>query len=68
MSLNFMVAITVHSDFGDQENKIWQFPLFPQIFAMHEVTGPDAMILVFWMLIFKLSFFTLLSQPHQVPF
>ena len=31
----------------------------------HEVIGLDAMILVFWMLSLKGSFFTLLSHPHQ---
>ena len=31
----------------------------------HEVMGPDAMILVFWMLSFKVSFFTLLFHFHQ---
>ena len=31
----------------------------------HEVMGPDAMILVFWMLSFKPLFFTLLVHFHQ---
>ena len=31
----------------------------------HEVMGPDTMILVFWMLSFKLFFFTLLFNFHQ---
>ena len=31
---NFVAAVTIHSDFGDQENKICQFPLFPHLFAM----------------------------------
>ena len=31
----------------------------------HEVMGPDAMILVFWMLNFKPALFTLLFHPHQ---
>ena len=31
----------------------------------HKVMGPDAMILVFWMLSFKPTFFTLLSHLHQ---
>ena len=31
----------------------------------HEVMGPDAMILVFSMLCFQVSFFTLLIHPHQ---
>ena len=37
-----MGAVTICSDFGAQENKDCQ-----------EVMGPDAMILVFWMLSFK---------------
>ena len=60
-----MATITIHSDFGAQENKICQFPLFPLFPSIcHEVMGLDAMILVFWMLRFKptfsLSSFTLL--------
>ena len=51
-SFNFVAAITVCTDFGAQENKIWHcFPI-----CCHEVTGPDAMILVFWMLGFKPPF------------
>ena len=33
VSFNFMAAVTIHSDFGAQENKICQFPLFPHIFV-----------------------------------
>ena len=29
-----MAAITISSDFGAQKNKVWQFPLFPHLFAM----------------------------------
>ena len=62
--LNFMAPVTVHSDFGAQENKICHCcHFFP--FYLHEVMGPDAMILVFWMLIFKpvfsLSSFTFIE-------
>ena len=32
--LNFVAAVTVHSDFEVQENKICQFPFFPLLFAM----------------------------------
>ena len=32
--LNFMVAVTICSDFGAQENKVSLFPLFPHLFAM----------------------------------
>ena len=42
-----MAAITICSDFGAPQNKVWHcFRYFS-----HEVMGPDAMILVFWMLI-----------------
>ena len=34
----------------------------------HQVMGPDAMILVFWMLSFKPTFFTLLFHFHQEAF
>ena len=33
-SFNFVAAVTIHSDFGAQENEIWQFPLFPDQLAM----------------------------------
>ena len=46
-----MAAITICSDFGAQENKVSH--CFPSI--CHEVMGPDAMILIFWMLSFKLA-------------
>ena len=46
-----MAEVNVPNDFGAQEKKIYHcFPFFP---ICHEVMGPDAMILVFWMLIFK---------------
>ena len=32
--LNFMAAVTVHGDFGAQENKICQSPCFPCLFAL----------------------------------
>ena len=31
---NFILAVTVHSDFGAQENKVSFFPLFHHLFAM----------------------------------
>jgi len=62
---NFMAAVTIGSDFGLQENKIFQFPLFPSSIC-HEVIELDAMILVFFMLSFKpdfsLSSFTLIIK------
>ena len=50
-----MPAITVHSDSGAQENKICHCSSFPPSIC-HEVMGPDAMILVFFMLSFKPAF------------
>ena len=52
MSFNFMLAITIYSDFRAQKNKVRH--CFPSI--CHEVMGPDAMILVFLMLSFKPTF------------
>ena len=50
-----MTAVTIHSDFGAQENKICCcFHYSPSI--CHEVMWLDAMMLVFWMLSFKLAF------------
>ena len=34
VSFNFMVAVTVHSDFLAQENSLSLFPLFTHLFAM----------------------------------
>ena len=54
--LNFMAAVIICSDFGAPQNKsLSLFPLFPHLFN-HEVMGPDAMVLVFWMLSFKSAF------------
>ena len=51
-----MAAITICSDFEAPQNKIWHcFHCFPIYFPWH-VMGPDAMILVFWMLSFKTTF------------
>ena len=50
-----MAAVTICSDFGAPQNKVWYcFHCFPTI--SHEVMGPDAMILVFWMMSFKPTF------------
>ena len=49
MSFNFMAEVTVHGDFGAQENEM--SPFFPSI--CHEVMAADAIILVFLMLSFK---------------
>ena len=74
MSFNFMAAITIYNDFGEREKKKMSNTasiVFPYI--CQEIMGPDAMILVFWMLSFKankilglgLGFFTLLF--HFLP-
>ena len=45
VSFNFMAVVTICSDFGVQENKVCHcFHCFP--IYLHEVMGPDAMILV----------------------
>ena len=59
-----MAAVTVHSDFGAQENKVCHcFPI------CHEVMEPDAMIFVFGMLSFKTAFslssFTLIKKLYS---
>ena len=63
--LNFKAAVTIHSDFGVQENKTCHCLIFSPCIC-HEVMGLEAMILVFWMLSFKpafiLSFFTLTKR------
>ena len=46
---------SLSADFGTQENKICHCFYFLPIYC-HEVMGPDAMILVFWMLSFKPKF------------
>ena len=50
-----MAAVTVHSDFGAQENKVCNVSIVsPSIW--HEVMGPYVMILVFLMLNFRPTF------------
>ena len=44
-----MAAVTIFSDFGASANKVCH--CFHCFSIYHEVMGPDAMILVFWMLI-----------------
>ena len=34
VSFNCMAVVTICSDFGAQENKVYQFPLFPHLFVM----------------------------------
>ena len=58
-----MAAVTICGDFGAQENKVCLcihcFPIY-----LHEVMGPDTMILVFGMLT-QASFVSLLFHFHQ---
>ena len=50
-----MAAVTIGSDFGAPKNKVWHcFHFSPCV--CHEVMGPDAVILVFWMLSFEPTF------------
>ena len=49
-----MAAVTVHSDFGDQDKICHCFHFFPSI--CHEVMGLDSIISVFWKLSFKPAF------------
>ena len=46
VSFNFVATITIHSDFGAQENKICHCFHFP-LSICHNVMGLDVMILVF---------------------
>ena len=60
-----MAAVTICSDIGAQKTKVcpsfYRFPI-----NLHEVMGPDAMILVFWMMsvnpTFSLSSFTFIKR------
>ena len=45
VSLNFLVAVTICSDFGSPQNKVTVSTVSPSI--CYEMMGPDAMILVF---------------------
>ena len=49
-----MAAVTVLSDSGAQENEIWQFPLFPHLFAMK---WWDQMAWSLFLLILSFKFF-----------
>ena len=55
VNFNFMAAVTICSDFGAPKiNFDIVSTVSPSI--SHEVMGPDAMILVFWILSFKPTF------------
>ena len=60
-----MASVTIHSDFEAPKHKLCHcFHFFPSIW--HDMMGPEAMILVFWMLSFKpalsLSSFILIKR------
>ena len=63
-SFNFMAAVPVHSDFGAPQIKSATVSTI-SLFICHEVMGPDAMILVFWMLVLNQFFKTLLSHSSR---
>ena len=50
-----MAAVTIYGDFGAQENKVCHYFRFT-LSVCHEVMGPDAIILVFVMLILSQLF------------
>ena len=59
-----MAAVTIFSDFGAQGINSLTISIVSSSIC-HEVMGPDAMILAFWMLSFKSVFFVLLFHFHQ---
>ena len=65
MSFNFMATVTICSDFGAPKIKSVTVSIVSSS-IFHEVMGPDAMILLFWMLSFKptfsLFFFTFIKR------
>ena len=63
-SFNFMAKVTICSDFGAQENKVCTCFHFSHS-VCHQVMGPDAIILVFWMLSFKPDFSLSSFHLHQ---
>ena len=55
--LNFMVAVTIHSDFGAQENKAFHcFHYFPLKWWGNSGNMMDAIFLAVWLLTFKPAF------------
>ena len=63
MSFNFVAAVTVHSDFGAQENKICDYFHFLHLFSICDGTGCHD--LHFLNVELLASFFTLLFHHHQ---
>ena len=62
-----MAAVTVYNDFGAQEIKSDTVSTFSPTIC-HEVMGPNAMILVFWMLSFKPAFTLFFLTLNKKPF
>ena len=67
-SFDFMAAVTIYGDFGAQDNKVCQFPMFPHLFPMKwwdQMSWP----LFFWLLSFKpafsLSSFTFIKRLYS---
>ena len=63
MAFNFTAAVTVYGDFGAQENEVCH--CFHCLSICHEVMGPDAMTLVYWILSFKPVFHSPLSLSSR---
>ena len=64
--LNFVAAVTVHSDFGAQENEIWRcFHIFPICLPWNDRTGYHD--LHFLNVEFYANFFSLVFCLHLVP-
>ena len=59
-----MAAGNIYSDFGAQKVKSDTVSIVSPSMC-HEVMGPDATILAFWILSFKPNTFTLFFQFHQ---
>jgi len=63
VSFNFMVAVTICSDFGAQENKVSHcFHCFPIYVPWSDGTGCDVLLFEYWVLS---QFFTLLFHLHH---
>ena len=59
-----MAVVTVHSDFGAEENKICHCFHFPPSICL-EVMGPDAMIFIFIMFQVSSQLFHCLISPSS---
>ena len=63
---NFMAAITIHSDFGAQENKICHCCHFFPIYLLWSAGTRWHDLIVFWMWSFKPAFHSLLSSSSKL--